>query len=318
MASNKNVSLAKKESKKNQMLALAAVLLALYVAWRLNASLQYLDPSEERLKDVFFGREPWLVICNDGSSPVDSVFEGTSRREKGVSFGVLDCSKQLPSKKTTIERLKLNSNAAGPVLFFAGYGRDPKQLPAKLLRDQYTLRRELTALTKMHAAKVKDSNTLYRKCLKKEKCGLVLAGGPLDGAALTTLNAAAAASPEASWVVVDGSKLKLRKPSEKDLGMRKYEPNAHRVLWLQQAIMQEGESAMLDAQPYNGPFAESALSAFVESMSGKSDFETTVDPEVLFHLPPRMHIFYFSVNSCFICFFVSFVISFTLPRPLLS
>jgi hypothetical protein len=62
--------------------------------------------------------------------------------------------------------------------------------------------------------------------------------------------------------------------------MRKYEPNAHRVLWLQQAIMQEGESAMLDAQPYNGPFAESALSAFVESMSGKSDFETTVDPEV--------------------------------------
>jgi len=90
VASNKNVSLAKKESKKNQMLALAAVLLALYVAWRLNASLQYLDPSEERLKDVFFGREPWLVICNDGSSPVDSVFEGTSRREKGVSFGVLD------------------------------------------------------------------------------------------------------------------------------------------------------------------------------------------------------------------------------------
>jgi len=280
VASNKSISLAKQDSKKNQIMALVAILLALYVAWRLNSSLQYLDPSEDRLKDVFFGREPWLVLCNDGSTSVDSVFEGTSRKEKGVSFGVLDCAKQLPSKKTTLERLKLNPNVAGPVLFFAGYGRDPKQLPAKLLRDQYTLRRELTALTKMHAAKVKDSNTLYRKCLKKGKCGLVLAGAPLEGAALATLNAASDASSDVSWVVVDGTKLKLRKPSEKDLGLRKYEPGAHRVLLLQPAQTALGAPAMLNAQPYDGPFAESALTAFLETMSGRSEFEATVDPEV--------------------------------------
>lgn len=209
------------------------------------------------------------------------MFEGTSRKEKGVSFGVLDCAKTLPSKKTTFERLKLNSAVTGPVLFFAGYGRDPKQLPAKLLRNQYTLRREITALTKMHASKVKDSNTLFSKCLKKGKCGLVLAGAPMEGSALATLNAASDASPDTSWVVVDATKLKLRKPSEKDLGMRKYEPNTHRVLLLQPAEEVEGSPAMLDAQPYDGPFAESALTAFLESMKERSEFEAKVDPEAL-------------------------------------
>ena len=93
----------------------------------LTARLQvFLSPTEDRLKDVFFGREPWLVLC-DTNGTVDSVFEAVSRRDKGVKFGVLDCAAQLPSKKSTFERLKLNQNAGNPVLFFSGFGRDPKQ-----------------------------------------------------------------------------------------------------------------------------------------------------------------------------------------------
>ena len=107
-------------------LSIAAVLAALYLGWRLTVSVVYLNPSDESLKDVFFGRDPWLILCGSPSDNVDSVFEGTSRKLKGIKFGVLDCSEPLPSKKTTLERLKLSQNG-GPVLFFTGYGRDPKQ-----------------------------------------------------------------------------------------------------------------------------------------------------------------------------------------------
>jgi hypothetical protein len=68
---------------------------------------------------VFFGRDPWLILCTNGSS-IDTVFEGTSRAEKSVKFGSLDCSSQLPSKKTVFERLALNQEVSQPILFFTG------------------------------------------------------------------------------------------------------------------------------------------------------------------------------------------------------
>ena len=229
---------------------------------------------------VFFGREPWIVLCSNGES-VDPVFEATSRKEKGVSFGVLDCGAQLPSKKSTFERLKLNANVPGPVLFFAGYGRDPKQLPTKLLRNQYVLRKELTALTKTHATKIKDTTQPYRKCLKKGKCGLVLAGGELDPGSVAALNEASDASPDFSWVILDASKFKLRKPSEKDIGLPKF-TGTHRALLLKPSASQKGETLTLSAAPYLGAFAKGALMEFVEAFQTQesSDWKQ-VDSESL-------------------------------------
>lgn len=71
---------------------------ALYAAYVFNSPLHYLETTSENLKEVcarkidvscapeshspplasaqvFYGREPWLVICSNGSA-VDGVFEG--------------------------------------------------------------------------------------------------------------------------------------------------------------------------------------------------------------------------------------------------
>jgi hypothetical protein len=235
-------------------------LVGLFVAWRLNSRLHYLDPSDEILKEVFFGRDPWIVLCSNGTT-VDPVFEGTSRKHQSVSFGVLDCAAPLPSKKTTYERLKLNTYVTGPVIFFSGFGNDPKQLSPKLLRNQYSLVREITALTNVHASKVKESSSLYRKCLKKGNCGVVFVGGELDKAAVKAVNTIADATPNFSWVLVDSTKHKLRKPSEKELGVRKFVPGAHRLLLLGQAS--DANSTVLPAVPFLGSFVEDELEKFV-------------------------------------------------------
>lgn len=120
---------------------------------------------------VFFGQEPWMVLCSNGSA-VDSVFESVSRKDTHVNFAVLDCAAQLPSKKNTFQRLKLNEMVTPPVMFFSGYGKDPKQLPSKLLRNEYVFRKEITALTKLKAVKVKDTNKLYKKCLRKGRVSI--------------------------------------------------------------------------------------------------------------------------------------------------
>ena len=186
---------------------------------------------------------------------------------------MLDCAAPLPSKKTTIERLKLNQYVSGPVMFFSGYGRDPKQLPAKILRNQYSLRKELTAVNALHAAKIKDTSSLYRKCLKKGKCGLVLKGSEMSAADVRALNEASDATPDFAWVVLDGSKLKLRKPSEKDLGLPKM-TGSHRVILFKPAKPQEGDgeaaTVILSSAPYLGSFTDLATfaSGFAEQDSG--------------------------------------------------
>ena len=204
----------------------------------------------------------------------------TSRKKKDVSFGVLDCAKQLPSKKTTIQRLKLNQYVNGPLMFFSGYGRDIKQLPEKLLRNEYSLQKQLTAETAIHAAKVRDTEGLIKKCLKKTPCALLLAGGDLDPGAVKTLNAASDATKTISWVYLDASKVKFGgsgdRYSEKDLNLRKFMPGEHRLLMLgtytgpMEADDEEEPGPMLFAKPYYGSFLEEPVTEFAVSYSQDS------------------------------------------------
>ena len=257
----------------------SACIIALYVAYLLNSPLHYLDPSSTRLKEVFYGRQPWIILCNDNDKPVPSVFEATSRKKKDVSFGVLNCAKKLPSEKTTYERLKLNQYEKKPIMFFSGYGRDVKQLKESLLRNEYALQKQLTHETKVHAAKVRDTEGFIKKCLKKTPCALVLTGADLDSdlEALKVMNVASDASPSIKWVYVDASKLRFSssgsKLSEKSLNLTQFTRGQHRVLMLGKytgptdttSSPAGEEGPMLFAKPYHGRFSEEALTEFVAS-----------------------------------------------------
>lgn len=218
-------------------------------------------------------------MCTNGSS-VDPVFESVSRKDTHVNFAVLDCNAQLPSQKTTYQRLKLNPLVTQPVMFFSGFGKDPKQLPAKLLRNEYVFRKEITALTKLKAVKVKDTNKLYKKCLRKGNCALVLAGGELDAAAMRAINKGYDALPGFSWVVLDSNSYKLRKPSEKDIGLKKYHGTGnHRLLLLGENDGSEG--TMLNSYPYLGTFEEDKIEQFVKSFNETAPSSKQIDPEAL-------------------------------------
>jgi hypothetical protein len=113
-------------------------------------------------------------------------------------------------------------------------------------------------------------------------CALVLAGGELDAAAMRAVNKGYEALPHFSWVILDSNQYKLRKPSEKDIGMRKYQgPGSHRLLMLGNNEGREGST--LSALPFLGAFEEDKVESFVKtfneslSVSGMKQ----IDPEAL-------------------------------------
>uniref|UniRef100_A0A7S2BH57 Uncharacterized protein n=1 Tax=Florenciella parvula TaxID=236787 RepID=A0A7S2BH57_9STRA len=254
--------------------ALAVVIVAAGWWYLGQGNLTYLKPSNtDKLKEVFFGRDPWVVICTNSS--VHEVFEGASTKVKDVNFGVLDCNAQLPSKKTTMQRLKLEKKK--PVMFYSAYGRKPRQLQPKLLSSEYSLVRELRALGMMHAVKVKDTMHLQEACLSRAACGLVLTtSGNVDDTSLETLNALSDEFSSMNWVVVDASKLRLKSPSEKELGLPKFDSSGHRLILFTEkgeshAATSEEDDEMSNrlATPYLGPFTAEKAASFVRDVLGE-------------------------------------------------
>ena len=101
------------------MFALALLLPAASAQQRQVELLRAADAAQ--LKAVFFSGEPWLVQCgtkaeisaaivDDGFGAHAVVEKAASALPKDVKVGLLDCHKQLPSGKTTIERFKLDGS----------------------------------------------------------------------------------------------------------------------------------------------------------------------------------------------------------------
>lgn len=262
--------------------ALVAGLVALAagaVYFRLTNSLRYIETTDsEQLKDVYFGRSPWVVLCTNDTESVHETFEAVSRTmiRDPLQFGVVDCTKPIKSGKSTLQRLKLNGKQR-PTVFFSGYGRRPKQLQPKLLASEYVLIRELKALTKLHALKLKDAKQLRDACLGKATCGVVLAGGELETSALKTLNQVSDRFPWMQWVVIDASRHRLKNPTEDEVGLAGFANRAHRLLLVRQDNSSDAEGRAV-ATPHVGPFSAPAMASFLSS----SFSDASVDPSYSF------------------------------------
>lgn len=162
----------------------------------------------EDLKSAFFSGNPALILCADSagandaaSQGLNTAFLGAAQRllTRDVESIVIDCSAQLPSGKTTYERLKLNSSAA-PVLFHVQGGDKPYQLsPGLLVADKGSSNRKGKGKKKGGAesaakddevglklaravlervrkrfslAKVKSTKVLQDACVKRRSCVL--------------------------------------------------------------------------------------------------------------------------------------------------
>ena len=187
-------------------------MLAFIVYQALNNHVMMIDANDkEQLKEVFFGKDAWCVLCHNESTPFPGVFEATATRLKDeMKFGVLDCSAKLPDSGLTIfKRWKLDVSLGAPIIFVTGGGPKPKQLPSSATRNEYEFVKQVRQAAKRSAAStplkpaprsrsatpppagaspIESTHELQQMCLGKPTCALVMQGyGDITSSARSTV-----------------------------------------------------------------------------------------------------------------------------------
>jgi hypothetical protein len=162
----------------------------------------------DMLKRVFYGGDPWLVVCSEESASSISKFVALNEAanqiaEDGMKTAVLDCKDTFPKKgDTALKRFKLNQKKSGkfPITFFVSNGNKPKQLgkyvltKTKKIVDFCNKYGSLAQLKKEKSFRFKGltasdpQNLLFERCFKKKNkgCTVIARHGPLSVREVTT------------------------------------------------------------------------------------------------------------------------------------
>lgn len=169
--------------------AVGGAVLLLYIILLMQASgdaapvaLSADDPSA--LREVFSSGEPWLVWCSDSVdgtqlSSTHSIIEQAAPLLREVSrVGILDCSALLPSRKSTYDKLGLNSSVA-PTMFFVANAQKPQQLQAKHAKSAKALVSYAFTHAEPKLRRPTSSDDLQKGCLSARWCAILLTDGKL-------------------------------------------------------------------------------------------------------------------------------------------
>ena len=168
--------------------------------------------NKEQLKEVFFGKDAWCVLCHNESTPLPGVFEATATRLKDeMKFGVLDCSAKLPDSGVTIfKRWKLDLSLGAPIIFVTGGGPKPKQIPSSATRVEYEFVKQLRKATKRSASPIESTHELQQMCLNKPTCALVMQGyGEMTASATKTVESMMKSNRDMTVAMIDSSRFML-------------------------------------------------------------------------------------------------------------
>jgi len=117
-----------------------AMLLNVYYNLTAESPVKYIDgESDQALQEVFFGGQPWVVLCADSKKALvegelrETYTAAADNMKEVVKFAAMSCNRTLPSGKTVYERLKLDV-AKSPVMFLSVGGDKPIQLLPALLK----------------------------------------------------------------------------------------------------------------------------------------------------------------------------------------
>jgi hypothetical protein len=248
-----------------------------------------LSASSAELPDVFFGGQPWLVLCSDSKGILDKTSGDLKEKlaltakdlregQYKINTGVLDCSAKLPSGRTTYERLKVSSKTH-PVAFLAMGGEPVVKLPAKQLRTKSTeaLSTNIVARVRdrFNLVPVKDSKSLQKRCGDRKLCVGLFGFGEPDEEYGSAFNAASRQFPKVRWSYVDTSRFVTNiKPSSKD-GLGKPLRGFGVV---RGATKNESHIALLEMSKYP---SDKDLSEFIKTLSATgfaTDANKLIDP----------------------------------------
>jgi hypothetical protein len=173
------------------------------------------DGTSPSLQEVFSGGSPWLVWCSDSTdgadvSAVHSIVDQASPLLMGVSkTGILDCSQELPSGKTTYKKLGLAAKNGEPTLFFVANGAKPRQLSSKHAKSAQSIVAFVTKNADPVMRRPTSTEDLQAHCLARKWCALVLTDGRLSEPHKSEAAALMREHRSVQFNAVDASKYRL-------------------------------------------------------------------------------------------------------------
>nr|CEL68907.1 TPA: hypothetical protein BN1204_046400 [Neospora caninum Liverpool] len=147
---------------------IAGITQAIYRAYLdLNFGFRNIDVTDtERLKEVMFGGNPWIVLCRWPENKKWKVPEilDNHRQElmKFGSLGSVDCSANLPSGTKFAERFRIPSSTEAMVIT---NGKAPRILNVWALKNWENLSSFLQRNTKIEVRSVEENISFTKNCL---------------------------------------------------------------------------------------------------------------------------------------------------------
>jgi len=268
-----------------------------------SGGITWLSVDDSDLSEVFFGGEAWAILCNEDQG-IPRIWKETATQaaklsySHGFSVGVLDCSDELPSGKTTYQRFRIKKRRRHPTAFYVANGKRPSAIPQKYLtipKEKVTSTRLKMAAkdlvkyikekVKLTYSRVKSSHQIKSKCLKHPKCGLILHHGNLTSAQWNTLSQAIRKNRLLHWVLLDSSihkfslesKLPTVKPGSPVLVAFKRTKPKERKKKASLTV-----TGTVSAKSFRGEFKEAPINEFLDDLFDK---ESTTRMVILKRLP---------------------------------
>lgn len=248
------------------------------------------DGTSPSLREVFSGGEPWLVWCSDSSdghdvSAMHSIVDQAAPLLMGVArVGILDCEEELPSGKTTYEKLHLDESS--PTLFLAANGAAPKPLKAKNVKSANSIVKFVTKHAQPVLRRPTSADDLKDHCLGRKWCAVVLTDGRLRDEFKSDTNALMRNNRGVSFNAVDASKYRL---STEPKVLRKGEPSEDEPsMVVFNRWKNENGKAVTLARVHRGDLASGAEAMLEEAQVLKGSGRPGGSGWVTLSAPPRI------------------------------
>eukprot|EP00750_Incisomonas_marina_P028428 INCI6714.1.p1 GENE.INCI6714.1~~INCI6714.1.p1 ORF type:complete len:327 (-),score=64.33 INCI6714.1:547-1527(-) len=142
-----------------------------------NGSVVEIDVTDKKLlKEVFYGGEPWAVLCEETANDKErGFFDKAARklRDKQIKSGTMNCKDLLPTGENARKRFKLKKSTGDPMIILAANGRKPRQVPKSALQElsvktftDYVRRKSQAAFY----GPITKKNDWASRCLKSKAC----------------------------------------------------------------------------------------------------------------------------------------------------
>lgn len=195
------------------MMAMVALTLPyLYFSAATIENLSVDDP--EKIKEVFFGGEPWVVSCYEKNDKVLSFYQEASNKlqRHNVRMAVVNCKDTLPSGKTIKERMGMvgkTNMKLGRRIFFAGNGHKLKEYPKTGSKTTDALVDWSLKLAQLRVYQPATAKQFATACVAKKTCAVYMKPGKVEDWELKVMRSAAKQRRNYNFAVIDTERYAL-------------------------------------------------------------------------------------------------------------